>query len=203
MNTSEPLDDPLICNTTPTRYFALVDQFDLLVSVSGGSVRLPREVLDPTEDPSGPSGLVSELAESERYWEKRARSPEAMDNWNRLRALRSRADIDVIDMTEHEVHEFAGLTAPEYLRGEGMVGTLGRGEAAVIAISEARNWIAAIDEHVGRTILNRRSPATQIFTTRELLRMAVAQGLISSPEAQIVYEDMLEKGYRGPPKLWD
>ena len=62
--------EPLVCNTTPVRYFALVGQFELLVRILDGEVRVPRQVLDPDEDPDGIESLVSEIAQSERYWAK-------------------------------------------------------------------------------------------------------------------------------------
>jgi hypothetical protein len=72
----------------------------------------------------------------------------------------------------------------------------------VVAGAESRNWTAAMDDALAREVLLRRSPGTRIITTRELLRRAVAQELVDSAEAQLIYDDMLAKGYRGPPGLW-
>ncbi|HEV8648120.1 MAG TPA: hypothetical protein VG276_01695, partial [Actinomycetes bacterium] len=81
-------------------------------------------------------------------------------------------------------------------------GALGPGEAAVIAIAESRSWTAAMDDALARDVLLRRSPGTGVLTTRGLIRRAVAQDLLDSAEAQLIYDDMLAKGYRGPPRLW-
>jgi predicted nucleic acid-binding protein len=194
--------EPLVCNTTPVRYFALVGQFDLLVRILDGEVRVPRQVMDLDEDPDGIESLVSEIAQSERYWAKRSMDPEAMQNWDRLRKLRSRDDIHVVDLDEDELGEFSEMVSPSYAKGIGLAGALGSGEAAVIAIAESRNWTAAMDDALAREVLLRRSPGTRIITTRELLRRAVAQELVDSAEAQLIYDDMLAKGYRGPPGLW-
>ena len=194
--------EPLVCNTTPVRYFALVGQFELLVRILDGEVRVPRQVMDPDEDPDGIESLVSEIAQSERYWAKRSVDAEAMQNWDRLRKLRSRHDIRVIDLEGDELGAFSEMVSPSYTKSIGLAGPLGSGEAAVIAIAESRSWTAAIDDALARDVLLRRSPGTRVITTRELLRQAVAQQLVDSAEAQLIYDDMLAKGYRGPPGLW-
>lgn len=195
--------EPVVCNTSPVRYFALVGQFDLLVEALGGEVCVPRLVLDPQEDPDGIENLVSEIARSERYWAKRSVDPEKMENWSRLRALRSRNDIRIVDLEDAELAAFAELVGSSYPRTIGLVGALGPGEAAAIAISESRGWMAALDDALAREVLGRRSPGTAVVTTWDLLRRAVAQQLVDSAEAQLIYDDMLAKGYRGPPRLWE
>ncbi len=194
--------EPLVCNTTPVRYFALVGQFDILVRVLGGEVWVPRQVMDPDEDPDGIESLVSEIARSERYWAKRSVDPEATQNWDRLRKLRARDDIRVVDLEDDELGAFSEMISPRYTNSIGLAGPLGPGEAAVIAIVESRAWTAAMDDALAREVLLRRSPGTGVVTTRGLLRRAVAQGVLESPGAQLIYDDMLAKGYRGPPSLW-
>jgi predicted nucleic acid-binding protein len=196
------LHETLICNTTPVRYFALVDHFDLLVRILGGEMRVPRQVLDPDEDPDGIESLVSEVAQSERYWAKRSVDPEAMQNWDRLRKLRSRGDIRVVDLEDDELVAFSELVSPRYAKTIGLAGALGLGEAAVIAIAECRSWTAVMDDALAREVLLRRSPGTVVVTTRELVRRAVGQDLLDGPEAQSLYDHMLARGYRGPPGLW-
>jgi predicted nucleic acid-binding protein len=180
----------------------LVGQFDLLVRILDGEVRVPRHVIDPDEDPDGIESLVSEIAQSERYWAKRSVDAEAVQNWDRLRKLRSRDDIRVVDLEDDELGAFSEIVSPSYTKSIGLAGALGSGEAAVIAIAESRNWTAVIDDALARDVLLRRSPGTRVTTTRELLRQAVAQQLVDSAEAQLIYDDMLAKGYRGPPGLW-
>lgn len=202
MNTSASQREPTVCDTSPIRYFALVGRFDLLVGVLGAPVLVPREVLDLEEDPDGIESLVSEISRSERYWSQRA-IPEAMDNWSRLRALRQRDDIENVDLDEGELQACATLGSAEFGRSVGLVAPLGRGEAAVISIAEARGWGAVLDEHAARQILSERNPASPIRTSRDILRQAVITfELLDSDEAKIVYADMLAKGYRGPPELW-
>jgi hypothetical protein len=195
--------ETFVCNTTPVRYFALVGQFDLLVGLLGGEVRVPRQVMDPDEDPDGIEGLVSEIAQTERYWAKRSLNPEAMQNWDRLRRLRARDDIRVVDLDDDELGSYSDMVGSSYAKSIGQAGSLGPGEAAVIAIAEHRGWTAVIDDALAREVLLRRSPGTSVATTWDLLRRAAAQGLVDSAEAQLIYDDMLAKGYWGPISLWE
>lgn len=190
-----------ICDTTPVRYFALAGQFDLLARILGGMVKVPRQVLNPDEDPNGIAALLSEIGRSERYWLKRSRDPQSMDYYSRLRAIRDRSAIEVIDLTPDEELAFAQMTLPSYLKPFGKIGPLGSGEAAVIAIAEARAWSAVMDEATGREVLGHRSPGTPVHTTRDLLRRAVSVALVGSVEADLIYRDMRGAGYRGPQDL--
>jgi predicted nucleic acid-binding protein len=201
MSISAAPPEPIICNTTPTRIFALVDRFDLLVSVCAGEVVVPRAVLDPDDDPDGPADLQSEIARAERYWEMRSRAPDAMECWFRLRARRTRTDIRVVELTDDELVRFAELQSREIQRRFALAARLGPGEAAVMAIAEARRWTAAIDDAKAREVMAELSPGSTTVTTRELVRRAVYMELLDSTEADVVYNDMLDKGYRGPP-LW-
>jgi predicted nucleic acid-binding protein len=201
MNTSESPPNRILCNTTPTRIFALVGRFDLLVELCDGEVLVPRAVFDPDEDPDGPRDLNSEIARSERYWRSRSIDPDAIENWFELCALRERSDITIIDLTLEEEIRYAELQNREIQARLGLAARLGPGEAAVIAISESRGLIAAIDDGAARRVLAELSPGTSVTTTRELLQKAVSAELLDSIEAQDLYEHMLDKGYRGPP-LW-
>ena len=195
--------EPVVTNTTPLRYFALVDQIDILASTVGGRILVARQVFDPDEPVDALGRLLSEIGRSEAHWAARsAGNPEATENWSRLMALRKRDDIEIVDLTDEELEVYAELISPEFARSMGLAGTLGPGEGAVMAIAEARDWEAALDEAAARRVLEHRSPATSIVTTMELLRRAVGAGLLTSPQAQNVYRDMLTKGYRGPDSLW-
>jgi len=203
LNTSANPPEPTVCDTTALRHFAIVGQFDLLVRALGGSVLTPRQVFDDEDEVDTPGVLVSELGASERYHRRRsARGAEATDKWSRLRALRQRNDIEILDLTGDEESTYAELRSADLARRYGLGGPLGPGEAAVIAIADHRRWRAAIDEHAGRSILDDRSPGHLVVTTRDLVRIAATGGFMSSPEAEIVYTDMLAEGYRGPQTLW-
>jgi hypothetical protein len=196
------LHDRLVCNTTPIRHFALSGHFDLLVRLVGGLLRTPRTVFDPTEDPEGPQRLVSEIGQSERHWAYRSTHPDRTEKWSRLRALRMRNDIEPIDLEDDELATFAELQTPVYARSIGFGLPLGAGEAAVVAISESRGWAAVIDDAAGRAAYDDRVPAGTVLTSRELLRAGVSEGVLTSPEADLVYADLREGRYAGPESLW-
>lgn len=166
---------------------------------------LPRQVLDLDEDPDGPTptSLLSEIGRSERYWSARSGDQEGMESWNRLRAVRARSDIEIVDLDEAEVVLFAVVSSGDFARSLGLAAPLGAGEAAVIAIAETREWDAALDDLAATKALSHRNPGIRAWTSRDLLRQAVlALSLLDSAEAQIVYEDMLAEGYKGPATLW-
>lgn len=83
------------------------------------------------------------------------------------------------------------------------IAPLGPGEAAVIAIAERGDYRVAMDDGQARSVLRERAPGVHISTTRDLLRLAVAQERISSPEAEIVYSDMKADHLAGPDSLWE
>jgi hypothetical protein len=196
------LRETFVCNTTPIRHFALSGHFGLLVSLLDGIVRTPREVFDPDEDPQGPDPLVSEIGESERYWGYRASSADRTEKWSRLNAIRHRDDVKVIDLDDDELPTFAELQTTEYARTLGFALPLGRGEAAVVAIAESRGFAAVIDDAGGRAAFYDKVPEGTVLTSRELLRAGVGEEMLTSPEADLVYADLLEGGYRGPDSLW-
>ena len=185
------------------RYFAFVNRADLLAATCGGRIRIPRIVLDPDEDPdSRPAALLSEIGQSERYWAARSREADALENWSRLRALRTRTDIETVDLDDEELHIFAEVSSQRFAREAGLAAPLGAGEAAVIAIAENRGWRAVVDDAAAREALALRAPAVYVTTTRELLRRAALDGLVSSSDAENIYAEMRGKGYRGPDGLW-
>jgi predicted nucleic acid-binding protein len=198
-----PLGPDTICNTTPLRHLALARRLDFLSRVLGGSIRTPRQVFDDEEDPGGPSFQVSELGTSERYFADRADDGEMADRWGRILELRSRTDIEVIDLSEDELGTYAELQTAEFAKRAELVGPLGPGEAAVIAIAETRGWAAVMDDAAGRRVLSERSPGCDVVTTRQIIRLAVTElELLDSSEAQIIYDSIRAEGYRGPSSLW-
>lgn len=203
MSTSRPQRERVICNTTPVRYFALVGRIDLLVEAGGGRLTVPRVVFDPDEDPDlRPTSLLSEIGQSERYWAVRSHAVDALEMLTRLRSLRSRTDVEAIDLADEELVILAEVSSRRLARDIGLAAPLGRGEAAVIAIAENRSWSAVIDDRAGRDSLALRAPAVEVVTTREVLRASALDGPISSSEAEQIYGEMLARGYRGPANLW-
>ena len=196
--------DRTICDATAIRYFALVGQFDLLTDTVGVPVLVPGAVLDLEEDLDAPSRVVSEIGGAVRYFARRSADEDARESWTQLRNLWQREDIAVVDLDTSEEDAFAEIIDGPYQLSDGSAVQLGRGESAVISIVEQRNYSAALDDQSARRVLVERCPESRMFTTRELLRRAVGElQLLTSPEAEIVYEDMRAHRYRGPPTLWE
>lgn len=198
-----PLGPDTVCNTTPLRHLALRRQLDLLSAVLGGAIKTPRQVFDPDEEPGGPAFHVSELGKSERYFASRADDGEMVDNWGRILEIRTRNDIEVVDLDEDELAVYAELQTAEFAKAAELAGPLGPGESAVIAIAETRGWAAVMDDAAGRRVLSERSPASPVATTRQVIRLAVTEyEFLDSNEAQILYDAIRADGYRGPSSLW-
>lgn len=203
MPTSPSHPDPAVCDATAIRFFAVVGQFDLLVEALGAPVRVPRQVFDPEDQVDTPGTLVSEIGNSERYFRNRSsRDPAATEKWGRLTLLRQRGDVEVLDLTDEEDAAYTDLTSRAFTRTQGMAGPLGRGESAVIAIAESRGYRAVIDDGPARRVLDERSPGHKIMTSRDVLRAAAFDQLIDSTAAELIYDDILAEGYRGPDTVW-
>ncbi len=202
MTTSEPPPEAVVCNTTPLRYLCFVDQLDLLARILGGRIKVPREVFDPGDNLDGPDALLSEIGRSTIYWRGRGNRGSGFRNYSRLRTLRLRTDVEVIDLTPKERALKAELTSKRTVATYKLKGRLGTGEAAVMAIAESRRWAAVIDDKDARRVLTMRCSECVTWTTQELLRRGVTAGLLTSPEALTIYNAMLSEGYIGPPELW-
>lgn len=198
LTTFEPPPDA-VCNTTPLRYFAVVGHFDLLVEALGGLLRVPRQVLDPEDDPEGIASLLSEIGQTERYLGTRS---DEIERWSRVRALRQRTDIEVLDLDQDELSLFAEFRSSSFRKQLGLAAVLGPGEAAAMAIAITRGLSAILDDAAARKALMHKSPATDVWTSREVLRSAAGRGLITSDAAATIYLDMRDAGYRGPDSLW-
>jgi predicted nucleic acid-binding protein len=201
--TSEPPPDAVVCNTTPLRYFCFVDRFELLVRILGGQVRVPRQVFDPEDDLEGPDALLSEIGRTTVYWQRRGSRGSAIRNYSRLRELRLRTDLEIVDLTPAETTLYAELTSRRRVAEYGLRRPLGSGEAAVLAVAELRRWAVALDDSDGRKVLRARYQGCVIWTTQELLKRGVAQGMVTTTDAVAIYSAMLDEGYIGPSKLWD
>lgn len=203
MNTSQPPAKEWISDATALRYFALADRTDLLVASAGGRLVVPRQVLDPAEDPNGPEEFLSELGRSARYWSKRPlrKEPSAMRRYSLLASLRSRVDLQIADLAPNEQGAYATLMSRRFAREIGLRGPLASGEAAVIALAERRDCVAIIDEADGRKALSRRAPNVAIMTTLDVLKRAVEMDLVPEVDGRELYQWMRDESYWGPD--WD
>lgn len=121
-----------------------------------------------------------------------------MRRYSLLASLRSRVDLDIVDLGPQDQVAYATLMSRRFSREMGLRGTLASGEAAVIAWAERRDCVAVIDEADGRRVLARRAPNVRIVTTLDVLKRAVEVALIDETDARGLYQSMRDEAYRGP-----
>lgn len=66
--------------------------------------------------------------------------------------------------------------------------TLGQGESAVIAIAANRSFIAALDDRRAKRACERLFPAVPWVATEDILGFAVADGLLTRIEAEMIWK---------------
>jgi predicted nucleic acid-binding protein len=200
LSTSQPSREKWVSDATALRYFALTNRVDLFVATASHGLVVPRQVLDPSEDPNRAEEFLSELGQSAQYWRKRPlrRDASAMRRYSLLATLRSRVDLEITDLTPKEQLLYSTLTSRRFARECGLRGNLARGEAAVIAISECRGFVPVIDERDGRRALARRVPGVTPITTLDVLKLAVKSALITEADARHIYASMRDEDYWGP-----
>jgi hypothetical protein len=200
LSTSQRPVEKWISDATAVRYFALTNRFDIFIATAASGLAVPRQVLDPSEDPEGAEEFLSELGRSARYWRKRPmhRDNSAMRRYSLRASLRSRVDLEIADLSPREQLLYSTLMSRRFARETGLRGTLARGEAAVIAIAECRGYTPIIDENDGRRALARRVPGGAVLTTLDVLKVAVASEILTEGDAKQLYASMREEGYWGP-----
>ncbi|MFQ6059275.1 MAG: DUF3368 domain-containing protein [Anaerolineae bacterium] len=88
------------------------------------------------------------------------------------------------------------LKANELALYNRLLATLGKGEAACLAIAKSRGWGLLTDDKKARKIAEQES--VRLSGTLGVLRLGVKRGCFSLSEADEVLKAMIEKGYRSP-----
>jgi predicted nucleic acid-binding protein len=88
------------------------------------------------------------------------------------------------------------LTEEEAKRAEELEASLGPGEAACIAVAEARNALLLTDDRAARRAA--RSSALQVSGTLGVLARLVGTGRLSTGDADDLLGRMLRGGFRSP-----
>lgn len=197
----------LVADSTALRHFTLTGHVGVLVPLMGGRIRVPREVFDPDEQPD--AIVWSEIGNTLRHVEgMRYEHDDKAEHVQRLRGLRTNASIEIVDLTEDELVEAARLSGRDFARQMGIT-RLGKGEAAVMSVATNRRWSPVIDDGVARRVFETLEPGLEVYTCQTLLRMGTgvvrlpSGDELTSPEAEIIYRDLLAGGFRGPESLWD
>jgi predicted nucleic acid-binding protein len=194
---------PLICDTVVVRNFLLAGVIELLRAIAGSPVHVPTLVFN-NDSEELPSELRSELRRGIDFHRAKRRSmPQEGTSYQResllvvrfesLYDLTARGILIPEELSMEELLRYSDLTNPQYLRDHGLPTRIHRGEAAAIAIAEARGWILATDDDKGyqaATMLG-----IEARRTRGLLGEAIRLGLLALEEAKRIHTEMRQNDF--------
>lgn len=204
--TGLPSERSVVCDTVVVNYFLAVGQLELLATMVGGAVQVPRAVFDPEEPADIADEAASELRRGLRLHrlrtqdegvggELRARSTRALPHFESLPGLCERGRLVALEMSSEELATYARLRDREYVRRFSLIEGLGRGEAATLAIATERILDVATDDQDAINVLAALAPELRVLRIRGLLVHAMQQRLIKRTEAQAIHSAMVEAGF--------
>lgn len=194
-----------VVDTVVLRYFLLADRVDVLVTLLGAPLGVPRIVFDPDEG-DVPDAARSEIMKSVSYQRRVALDP-ARDISQQHDASRKAAqlaqvatmhevdDLIVLDMTDTELKIASQLVSPSGCKAFGLKFPLDAGEAACIAIGTTRDLVVVTDDADGLRALRSIAPKHPYERIRKLLVRAAATHIISEVEANQIHTDMQRLGF--------
>jgi hypothetical protein len=194
-----------VVDTVVLRYFLLGGSVDLLVSLLGAPLGVPRIVFDPDEG-DVPDAARSEITRSVSYQQRVAVDP-ARDTTERQDASRKAAqlaavaemheadELVILDMTDAELRIASQLVSPSGCKAFGLKFPLGPGEASCIAIGTTRDLVVATDDADALRALRTIAPNHPYERIRKLLMRAVGTNTISEVEANQLHAQMRRLGF--------
>lgn len=198
-----------VCDTSRLRHLGLYafrrDRQDLIIRPGG--LYVPVAVANPN-DPSGTDLLdshpddLSELARQERAFRLQHLNTGDLPAWDAaeaMRCLRLHPDLRVLRMTDDEADDAAIFRRGWAAADPSRTGLLGPGESAVLAIADARNMRAGLDDLAARHYADRLG--VESVTTQDSLVRLVAENVITATEAQEINTELRAAGFRGQPRL--
>lgn len=194
-----------VVDTMILHYFLLVERLPLLLALLDPPVLIPRVVLDPDEGEVADKA-ASEIRQNINYEHLQAASPGATDkdreaaleNVRRLEALSdflAEGKVEVADMTESELKEFARLTAADPEQELGLLVALGRGEAAAVAMAVNRDATLATDDAKALEALQALDEGHAYERIRRLLIRAANEDLITKGDANEIHQQMQDLNF--------
>lgn len=202
----------VVVDTVVLRYFLLVDAVELLLSLVGSPVGVPRIVYDPEEEEQAPDDARSEITRSIGYQQKvsrdRARDASAREEAARcaiglqaIAAVHDGGALAVLDLGGQELRLVAQLTSPESCKAFGLRFALGPGEAACLAIAVQRDLVLVTDDTDALRALERYRPGHPYERIRRLLVRAGESRLCTRERANEIHREMRRLGFwdRGEP----
>ncbi len=193
-------------DTVVLLYFSLSDQLGLLAQLLG-TLGIPRVVFDPDEDQRGDVDSKSEITRSINYYERvagdlrseranRVQAAESAARLQRIRNLWEVGDLEILDLADEERLRFGELTDPDGVQRFALAFPLQAGEAACVAIAEARSWVLVTDDSDALKAMKALDPSAPYERIRRLLiRAAESEGLITPAEANDIHAEMRRRGF--------
>ena len=194
-----------VVDTVVLRYFLLVGRVDLLVSLLGAPLGIPRIVFDPDEG-DVPDAARSEITKSVSYQQRVAVDP-ARDTTEQGDASRKAAQLAgvaemhqadllvILDMTDAELRIASQLVSPSGCKAFGLSFPLGAGEAACIAIGTTRDLVVATDDADALRALPTIAPTHPYERIRKLLMRSAEIHMISKVDANQLHAEMQRLGF--------
>jgi len=194
-----------VVDTVVLRYFLLVDRANLLVTLLGAPLGVPRIVFDPDEGDI-PYAARSEITKSVRYQQRVASDP-ARDTAEQNDALRKAEqlaqvgamheanELVILDMTDAELKIASQMVSPSECKAFGLKFPLDAGEAACIAIGVTRDLIIATDDADALRVLRKVAPDHPYERIRKILIRAAETRNISQSEANELHAKMRRLGF--------
>lgn len=195
-----------VVDTVVLRYFAFVDEMDLLIQLLGEPLGMPRVVYDDSETPHLPEDARSEMTRSLAY-QHRARTDPVRDRDARSEAARSAhrlgavaslhksGRLTVLDLDDKELDLVGQLTSPTRRKEFGLRFPLDPGEAACLAIAVTRELVLATDDTDALRAFEHHAPGHAYERIRKLLIRAGNDGLCSSNRANEIHREMRRLGF--------
>jgi hypothetical protein len=203
---ASPPDLPVVFDTVVVNYFLAAGEIQLLAELCGDALAIPRSVFDPDETDSGREEVMSELRRGLHLHrrrcedagappEVRARSEQALPEFERLPELVRTGVLRVEDLLDDELELYAELRDTPSVRRFGLVVGLGPGEAAVLAICAGRGWRPATDDNDAIRVAEQLLPGVKPLRIRALLRHGVERGIVDMSRARAIHTKMRELGF--------
>lgn len=194
-----------VADTVVVLNFLLVEEWQLLVTLIGRPIAVPRIVYDPE------SGDVPEIARSEitkrisfdcrvaddpaRDEAARSTARRCLDRVTRITEHHSAGDVVVLDLSDGERELLGRLASPQDCHGFGLHFPLHPGEAACIALSAHRDLVFVTDDNDALTAMSNLVPGHPYERTRKLLVRAARERLITKERANGLHDEMRRLGF--------
>lgn len=194
-----------VVDTVVLHYFLLARRCDLLASLIGAPLLVPRIVFDPDEG-SVPVSVRSEITRGIEVLSRNAANAHQPEESRRAAALKAQrlrevadlheqGSIHVLDLTVTERALAGRLNSGDHLAQFQLRFPLGMGEAACVAIALERGYVLVTDDSAALEVFLRLQPGGQHARIRGLLRMAAEAGTVTQTEANAIHTEMTTLGF--------